>query len=165
MPSGGFRPGAGRPRKNPVDKKLEGKQPVKTGTAVKQKKIKTDNVMENYFQTALKECAGEVPGVDALQGELDAYIEAMHCTGYVPPQLITDYVIHRQGFLACECMNRKIGRMTKDMKLSPYVTAGQGYYKMMRDDFNLILQIVQRRSTEPQEEENEFLKLLRNRGF
>ena len=25
MPSGGYRPGAGRPRKNPIDKKLEGK--------------------------------------------------------------------------------------------------------------------------------------------
>jgi len=28
MPSGGYRPGAGRPRKNPIDKKLEGKPAV-----------------------------------------------------------------------------------------------------------------------------------------
>jgi hypothetical protein len=25
MPSGGYRPGAGRPRTNPIDKKIEGK--------------------------------------------------------------------------------------------------------------------------------------------
>ena len=32
MPSGGYRPGAGRPRKNPVDQQLEGK-PASTAAA------------------------------------------------------------------------------------------------------------------------------------
>jgi hypothetical protein len=74
-------------------------------------------------------------------------------------------VLNRQGFLACECMNRKIGRMTKDLKLSPYVTAGAGYYKAMQGDFNLIMQIINRHSNTQAEEKNAFLELLQNRGF
>ena len=74
-------------------------------------------------------------------------------------------MLNRQGFLACEAMNRKIGRMTKDLKLSPYVTAGQGYYKAMQADFNLITQIINRYSATQSEEKNEFLAMLMNRGF
>ena len=55
--------------------------------------------------------------------------------------------------------------MTKDLKLSPYVAAGQGYYKAMRDDFNLIMQIINRYSGSQNEEKNAFLELLTNRGF
>jgi hypothetical protein len=62
-------------------------------------------------------------------------------------------------------MNRKIGRMTKDLKLSPYVGAGQGYYKAMRDDFTLIMQIINKYSVNQNEEKNAFLELLTNRGF
>jgi hypothetical protein len=83
----------------------------------------------------------------------------------VAPQTITDYVLNRQGFLACECMNRKIGRMTKELKLSPYVPAGQAYYKAMQGDFNLIMQIINRHGGGQGEEQNEFLRLLTNRGF
>jgi hypothetical protein len=62
-------------------------------------------------------------------------------------------------------MNRKIGRMTKELKLSPYVTAGQGYYKAMQADFNLIMQVINRHGGAQGEEKNEFLELLKNRGF
>jgi hypothetical protein len=78
------------------------------------------------------ECEKEVPSTDVLRNEIEEYIAARGCEGFVAPQTITDYVLNRQGFLACECMNRKIGRMTKELKLSPYVTAGQGYYKACR---------------------------------
>jgi len=165
MPSGGYRPGAGRPRKNPIDQKLEGK-PASTAAAkpaVKQAAYK--NVMADYFAMAMKECAAEVPAADALRGEIEGYIAARGCEGFVAPQTITDYVLNRQGFLACEAMNRKIGRMTKDLKLSPYVTAGQGYYKAMQADFNLITQIINRYSATQSEEKNEFLAMLMNRGF
>ena len=121
MPSGGYRPGAGRPRKNIDDKKLEGR-PVKksTSSAPAPKKVYSKNVMADYFAMAMKECEKEVPSADILRAELDEYIAARGCEGYVAPQTITDYVLNRQGFLACECMNRKIGRMTKELKLSPY---------------------------------------------
>jgi len=166
MPSGGYRPGAGRPRKNIGDKKLEGK-PVKPNAAPMQapKKVYSKNVMADYFSMAMKECEKEVPSADILRAEIEEYIAARGCEGFVAPQTITDYVLNRQGFLACEAMNRKIGRMTKDLKLSPYVTAGQGYYKAMRDDFNLVMQIINRHSGNQGEEKNAFLELLTNRGF
>ena len=168
MPSGGYRPGAGRPRKNIDDKKLEGK-PTKPTSANKPKplpkKVASSNIMAEFFAMAMRECENEVPSADALRAEIEEYIAARGCDGLVAPQTITDYVLNRQGFLACEAMNRKIGRMTKDMKLSPYVTAGQGYYKAMRDDFNLIMQIINRYSGAQNEEQNAFLQLLKNRGF
>jgi len=166
MPSGGYRPGAGRPRKNIQDKKLEGRssKPIASPTS-KPKKVYSKNVMTDYFSMAMKECEKEVPSAQVLQTEIEEYIAARGCEGYVAPQTITDYVLNRQGFLACEAMNRKIGRMTKDLKLSPYVTAGQGYYKAMRDDFNLIMQIINRYSNSRSEEKNAFLELLTNRGF
>lgn len=166
MPSGGFRPGAGRPRKNPIDKKLEGK-PAVGAVAPKPtvKKIVSHNVMADYFSMAMKECEKEVPSADVLRTEIEDYISSRGCDGLVAPQTITDYVLNRQGFLACEAMNRKIGRMTKELKLSPYVTAGAGYYKAMQADFNLIMQIINRYSGNQSEEKNAFLELLQNRGF
>jgi len=166
MPSGGYRPGAGRPRKNINDKKLEGK-PTACAVTPKPtvKKISSQNVMAEYFSMAMKEREKEVPSADVLRNEIEEYISARGCDGLVAPQTITDYVLNRQGFLACEAMNRKIGRMTKDLKLSPYVGAGQSYYKAMRDDFNLIMQIINRYSGSQNEEQNAFLLLLQNRGF
>ena len=165
MPSGGYRPGAGRPRKNIDDKKLEGKPVKPAAPAAPPKKVYSKNVMTDYFSMAMKECEKEVPPADVLRAEIEDYIAARGCEGYVAPQTITDYVLNRQGFLACECMNRKIGRMTKDLKLSPYVTAAQGYNKAMRDDFNLIMQIINKYSGNGGEEKNAFLELLQNRGF
>ena len=166
MPSGGYRPGAGRPRKNPIDKKLEGKHVASTAIPKSSvKKITSQNVMADYFSMAMKECEKEVPSADILRAEIEEYIAARGCDGLVAPQTITDYVLNRQGFLACEAMNRKIGRMTKELKLSPYVTAGQGYYKAMQADFNLIMQIINRYSGNQNEEKNAFLELLTNRGF
>ena len=165
MPSGGYRPGAGRPRENIQDKKLEGKAKPNAVPAPAPKKVYSQNVMADYFSMAMKECEKEVPTADVLRAEIEEYIAARGCEGYVAPQTITDYVLNRQGFLACECMNRKIGRMTKDLKLSPYVTAGAGYYKAMQGDFNLIMQIINRHSNTQAEEKNAFLELLKNRGF
>ena len=166
MPSGGYRPGAGRPRKNPIDKKLEGKSTARAvATKPTVKKIASQNVMADYFSMAMKECEREVPSADVLRAEIEEYIAARGCGGLVAPQTITDYVLNRQGFLACEAMNRKIGRMTKELKLSPYVTAGAGYYKSMQADFNLIMQIINRYSGNQNEEKNAFLELLTNRGF
>jgi hypothetical protein len=154
-----------------VENKLEGKKPQAVNTAAAKpkppaaKKVAYENVMADYFAMAMKECEKEVPSADALRTEIETFIAARGCEGFVAPQTITDYVLNRQGFLACEAMNRKIGRMTKDLKLSPYVTAGQGYYKAMQADFNLIMQIINRYSGNQNEEKNAFLELLTNRGF
>jgi hypothetical protein len=166
MPSGGYRPGAGRPRKNQINQKLEGR-PAKPAAAPAKppRKVCSPDVMADYFAMAMKECGTEVPSADSLRAEIEEYISARGCEGFVAPQTITDYVLNRQGFFACECMNRKIGRMTKDLKLSPYVTAGQAYYKAMQADFNIILQLINRYSSAQSETDNAFLKLLTNRGF
>jgi len=146
--------------------KLEGKGKArKAKPKLPVKKVDLKNIMAEYFSMAMKECEEEVPAVDALRDEIESFISAMGCEGYVAPQTITDYIINRQGFLACECMNRKIGRMTIELKLSPYVTAGQAYYKAMRDDFNLIMQIINRYSDTQNESKNTFLEMLANRGF
>ena len=166
MPSGGFRVGAGRPRKNQNESKAEGRNQKKPETKPKMAAVpQTKDVMAGYFAIAMKECADIVPSADDLRAELEGYIKARGCDGLVPPQTITDYVLNRMGFLACEAMNRKIGRMTKDLKLSPYVTAAQGYYKAMREDFNLVMQVINRYSGTQSEEQNEFLRLLTERGF
>jgi hypothetical protein len=166
MPSGGYRPGAGRPRKNPIDKKAEGRPAAKPKAPAKPpKKVEYENIMEDYFSLAMRECEGEVPSADALRREIATFIAARGCEGYIAPQTITDYILNRQGYLACECMNRKIGRMTKEMKLSPYVTAAQAYYKAMQGDFNIIQQMINKYSNQQGEEKNEFLALLMNRGF
>ncbi len=168
MPSGGYRPGAGHPRKNIDEKIADGKAQKQAISPVPKpapKKVNYQNVMADYFSMAMKECEKEVPSADILRNEIEEYITARSCEGYVAPQTITDYVLNRQGFLACEAMNRKIGRMTKELKLSPYVTAAQGYYKAMQADFNLIMQIINRHSNNQNEEKNAFLELLTNRGF
>jgi hypothetical protein len=166
MPSGGYRPGAGRPRKNPIDSKLEGKpKPGTTKAKPIIKKMEYPDIMADFFSMAMKECEEEVPSADALRLEIETYIASRGCEGLIAPQTITDYVLNRQGFLACEAMNRKIGRMTKDLKLSPYVTAAQGYYKAMQADYNLIMHQINRHSSVINEEENNFLNKFLNRGF
>ena len=67
MPSGGYRPGAGRPRKNIQDKKLEGKAKPNTIPAPAPKKVYSQNVMADYFSMAMKECEKEVPAADVLR--------------------------------------------------------------------------------------------------
>ena len=148
-----------------MQSELEGKSKTIKKSNPTLQKVDYENIMGDFFNIALKECADEIPTHEELRKEMETFIISRGCEGAVAPQLITDYVIHRQGFLACEAMNRRIGRMTKDLKLSPYVTAGQGYYKAMQADFNLIMQIINKYSGNQNEEKNAFLELLMNRNF
>ena len=86
MPSGGYRPGAGRPRKNIAGKKLEGRPSAGSATWPKPKAVEYGEVMDVYFSAALLECAEEVPPSDVLRTEIEAYISAMGCEGYVAPR-------------------------------------------------------------------------------
>ena len=115
---------------------------------------------------AMREAADVLPTADAIKNEVLTYIKAMGCDGLIPPNVIDDYVINRVGFLACEAMNRKMGRMTKDTKLSPYVTAANSYYRAMQSDFQLIMHTIYKfGGQQKSEEENAFLRLLMERGF
>ena len=78
MPSGGYRPGAGRPRKNPIDRKLEGKSTARAAIPKPPvKKMALQNVMADYFSMAMKECEKEVPAADVLRAEIEEYIAAV----------------------------------------------------------------------------------------
>jgi hypothetical protein len=63
-------------------------------------------------------------------------------------------------------MNRKLGRLTKELKMSPYVRAAAIYYKNMQYDFSLIQHAIVRFGGKPDiEEQNDFLALMKGRGF
>lgn len=93
--------------------------------------------MSEYFSMTMKICANEVPSAGLLRAEIEEYIAARRCEGYVAPQTITDYVLNRQDFLDFEVMNRKIGMMTKDLKHRSFFPAtcgrsvGTGLYAAM----------------------------------
>jgi hypothetical protein len=161
---GGFRAGAGRPKKSSIVGKAAGLagSPAKPGVPAKFSK---DN-LGLYFEAALRECADVLPTVAEIRADIEAYVERMGCAAVVAPQLITDYIINRQGFLACEGINRKLGRTTSGGKVSPYVSAAQAYYKAMREDFSLITQIVFKYKDDGGgSSQNAFLDMLVNRGF
>ena len=163
MGHGGARVGAGRPKKNKDENALakntagfvpEKKFPVPV-------KVKYENTLEEYHAMAMKEAADVLPSAETVRNEILVYIKAMGCEGFVPPNVIDDYVINRIGFLACKATNKRIGRMTKDLKLSPYVTAANSYYRAMQSDFQIILHIIYKFGGQPKvETENAFLKLL-----
>jgi hypothetical protein len=170
MGHGGARIGAGRPKKNAA----KGSSPsaAKSTDLITQKKIpspkkvKYEGTLDDYHAMATREAGDVLPSADAVRNEVLTYIKAMGCEGLIPPNVIDDYVINRIGFLACEAMNRKMGRLTKDTKLSPYVTAANSYYRAMQSDFQLIMHTIFKFGGQQKpEEENSFLRLLMERGF
>ncbi len=170
MGHGGARIGAGRPKKD--KSKSTASSALKSAGMLKQKKIPApvkveyESTLDEYHAMAVREAGDILPTADAIKNEVQTYINAMGCEGLVPPNVIDDYVINRVGFLACEAMNRKIGRMTKDAKLSPYVTAANSYYRAMQSDFQIIMHTVFKFGKQQQpEQEDTFLSLLMNKGF
>jgi hypothetical protein len=131
------------------------------------KKMAASNLMDDFFAATVKEAGDGVPSAEALRTELEGFIDAHNCGGLIAPQLLTDYILARQGYLASEYMNRKMGRITRDMKLSPYVQSCQFYHKAMSDAYNLIAQAINRYggSSRQDADKNQFLSLLTNRGF
>jgi hypothetical protein len=170
MGHGGARIGAGRPRKNSAKdssaaaqkpKELIGQRKIPAPA-----KVEYESTLDEYHAMAMREAGDVLPSSDAIKNEALTYIKAMGCEGLIPPNVIDDYVINRIGFLACEAMNRKLGRMTKDTKLSPYVTAANSYYRAMQSDFQLIMHTVFKFGNQQKpEEENAFLRLMTERGF
>lgn len=192
--SGGARVGAGRPRNpntvrpDPAAPKRPRGRPRKTDEQIHLDGIERDKrtkpalapvvpvkpgvvvadlgLLDDYFDVAMKEGGDAIPTAEQLRNELLVYIKAHGAEGTVAPQLIQDYVINRQGYLATELVNRKVGRLTKDMKLSPYVTASANYRRAMTGNFAQIEAAIARYGNKPEpEKKNEFLALLTNRGF
>ena len=166
MGHGGARIGAGRPRKDGSKGTPKPVDPLKMRKIPSPVKADYKSTLDEYHAMAMREAGDVLPTADAIKNEALTYIRAMGCEGLVPQNIIDDYVINRMGFLACEAMNRKLGRMTKDRKLSPYVTAANSYYRAMQSDFQIIMHTVFKFGGQQEpEQDNAFLKLLMERGF
>jgi len=179
MPRGGARPGAGRPKKALADKVLEGNPGKRELTIVQfderpKSKPKNSNSeiqrnhtprgMPSYLDLAAKEGGDTLPPASEIYTILTAWIARAGCADIVAPNLVEDFAFLRRGYLECEYMNRKLGRIASG-KRSPYVNMALDYQKAMMAVYNQIWLIVSQNCETRYEGKNEFLDMLMNRGF
>ena len=186
IPRGGARAGGGRPRKALFARIDEGVDTVshKKPMVLEFPDTQSDNIQSEIqtLKSKRKSNAHHIPtflemasrdGDDSLPSATEIYrqtlvwITAAGCERFVPPQLIEDFAFVRRGYLECEYMNKKLGRMVKGGKQSPYVKNVIEYLKQMTALHREIWAIVAQNSTKPFEGNgsNGFLELLKNRGF
>ena len=183
MPSGGKRPGAGRPRKalsarvkEGIDKVSHRKPKVlnfpdenqSDKSKINQKKSKTEkSKLPSFLDMASKEGDDTLPSTSEIYNQTLAWLETTGCQRYVPPQLIEDFAFTRRSYLECEYMNKKLGRVLAGGKPSPYVRSSLEYMKQATVYFREIWAIVAQNSTKDfaGNGSNAFLELLKNRGF
>ena len=183
MPRGGARVGAGRPKKPLADKLLEGNPGKRELTVLKklsefQGENQTDNSkprntknqrtliskMPTYLDITAKEGGDALPPASELYKMLADFIDGVGCADFVSPSLMEDFAFLRRGYLECEYMNRKLGRIASG-KRSPYVNMALDYQKAMMTVYNQIWLVISRNCEEKYESKNEFLNILQNRGF
>ena len=184
MPRGGARPGAGRPKKPLNEKLLEGnpgRRDVtvlkftpseinggRSGEGVSENSTDSNRIQKSklptYLDLAAKEGGDVLPSAIEIYTLLADFVESAGCTEFVAPLLIEDFSFLRRGYLECEFMNRKMGRIAGG-KRSPYVNMALDYQKAMMAVYNQIWLIISRNCEEQYEGKNEFLEMLRNRGF
>lgn len=172
MPSGGARPGAGRPKKPLAEKLIEGNPSKREITVLKfadekskpPKSKNQNSKMPTYLDIAAKEGGDVLPSASEIYTMLAGFIESAGCTEFVAPNLVEDFAFLRRAYLECEYMNRKMGRIASG-KRSPYVNMALDYQKAMMAVYNQIWLIISRNCEEKYEGKNEFLNMLTNRGF
>ena len=184
MPRGGARPGAGRPKKPLNEKLLDGNPGRRDLTVLKfpPSEIKQTpseqgvsdisgnsnrnqkSTMPSYLDLTAKEGGDVLPSASEIYSLLSGFIENAGCSEFVAPILIEDFAFLRRGYLECEFMNRKMGRIASG-KRSPYVNMALDYQKAMLAVYNQIWLIITRNCETQYEGKNEFLEMLRNRGF
>ncbi len=184
MPRGGARPGVGRPKKPLNEKLLEGNPGRRDVTVLKFKPTeintghsggvvsgksagnqrKSKAKMPSFLELAAKEGGDALPPATEIYTLLEEFVESAGCTEFVAPVLIEDFAFLRRAYLECEFMNRKLGRIAGG-KRSPYVNMALDYQKAMMAVYNQIWRIIARNCEEQYEGKNDFLEMLRNRGF
>jgi len=184
MPRGGARPGAGRPKKPLNEKLLEGNPGRRGMTVLKFKPSEINGTpsgegvsekmgnsnrnqkakLPTYLEMAAKEGGDVLPPATEIYTLLSDFVESAGCADFVAPILIEDFAFLRRGYLECEFMNRKMGRIASG-KRSPYVNMALDYQKAMMAVYNQIWLIIARNCEEQYEGKNEFLEMLKNRGF
>jgi hypothetical protein len=177
MPRGGARPGAGRPRKPLADKLIEGNPGKRELTVVKigggaqkskpeesKKSNARKSKMPTYLDVSAKEGGDILPPASEIYAMLTDWIEKAGCTDIVGQGLVEDFAFLRRAYLECEYMNRKLGRIASGRR-SPYVNMALDYQKAMMAVWNQIWLIVSQNNETRYEKSNEFLELLKTRGF
>jgi hypothetical protein len=188
MPSpghGGSRVGAGRPRKALTDKQLEGrgeKEQLKVvqfpgtqklDTKLDKKSSSTKKASQNlnksdvpaYLDLPSREGTLDIPQASEIFKLIADWVGCSSCSELVAPHLIEDFAILRRGYLECEAMNKKLGRILQNGKRSPYVQMSLEYERASRQIYYQIWQVLSANSQTAVGEANDFLSLLQNRGF
>lgn len=132
MPSGGRRPGAGRPRKAAAKKILDGnpgKRPIEVLN----------------FDTGGMELPSEppeylTPKAKEIYRTVFGWLKSIGCTNGILPYNLEEYAFCKARWLECEEMNTKHGLLVKDQNgkavPSPFVTMAQQYLKQTKYSSN-----------------------------
>ena len=177
MPSGGKRPGAGRPRKALAvrleegldavshrkpkvldfpdenqnnqnnQKTAENGEKIQMPTANNQNKSKSQPPLPSFLDMASKEGDESLPTASDIYRQTLDWVTSTGCERFVPPQLIEDFAFTRRSYLEVEYMNKKLGRMLQGGKPSPYVRAALDYMKQTTALYREIWAIVAQNST------------------
>ena len=177
MPSGGKRPGAGRPRK-PLAAKIE--EGIGVVSHKKPKVLSYPDENQNsknqkskpapiptFLDMASKEGGDDLPSAAEIYTRTLEWVIDAGCERYVPKQLIEDFAFTRRSYLESEWMNKKLGRVFKDGKASPYVKSSLEYLKATTTLYREISAIIAQNATTGYggNKTNAFLEMLTNRGF
>jgi hypothetical protein len=180
MPSGGKRPGAGRPRKALTARIDEGIGTVKHSKPKvldfppeNQNNQKSNNhKFPTFLEMSSKEGDDTLPSAAAIYTQTLEWVIDAGCERLVPKQLIEDFAFTRRSYLESEYMCKKLGRVFKDgdtAKPSPYVKHSMEYLKSTTALYREIQAIIVQNSTKDYDgntaKDNAFLELLMNRGF
>ena len=182
MPSGGKRPGAGRPRKSLSARIDEGIGVVKHSKPrvldyppENQNKQNSNNQkskpapLPTFLEMASKEGDGTLPSAAQIYQQTLGWVADAGCERFVPKQLIEDFAFTRRSYLEAEFMNKKLGRVVKNGKPSPYVKSALEYLRATTTFYREIQAIISQNATKNYDGntsgDNAFLELLRTRGF
>jgi len=184
MPSGGKRPGAGRPRKalttrleegigavkHSKPKVLEYPDEIQKSNNQKSKSTipaRTAETLPTFLDMSSKEGDDSLPSAADIYTQTLDWVRDAGCERYVPKQLIEDFAFTRRSYLEAEYMNKKLGRAMKDGKASPYVRSALEYLKATTTFYREIQSIIAQNATVEYggNKTNAFLELLQNRGF
>jgi hypothetical protein len=179
MPSGGKRPGAGRPRKPlsvRIDEGVDGVShrkpkvlefPENQNNQTENKSKNQKSKLPTFLEMSSKEGGDDLPSAAAIYEQTLEWVISTGCERFVSKQLIEDFAFTRRSYLECEFMSKKLGRVMQGGKPSPYVKASQEYLKLTTALYREIWSIVAQNSTTDftKNGSNAFLEMLKNRGF
>lgn len=129
MPSGGARPGAGRPKKSAAQKVLEGnlgKRPIEVVDLADGVELPSEP--PTYLSAKAKE----------IYRTVYAWLKSVGCTKGILPYNLEEYAFCKARWLECEEMNTKHGLLVKDptngkAMPSPFVAMAQQYLKQTNE--------------------------------